>query len=84
MRRQEVLTICDNEEVDAKDSKAFSNLVIAVLELSLHDSGIDFDYNDTTQTSKDHPGNKCQKVHPARERTGLAFDGPIGRSGTWW
>lgn len=57
MRSREVLTICDNKEVDAKDGKAFSDLVMAVLEFSLHDSSVYFDYDNTTQTSKNHAGN---------------------------
>ena len=51
-----MFTVCNNEEVDAKNSKSFSDLVMAVLELSLHDSSIYFDYDDATQPSKDHTG----------------------------
>lgn len=49
-------TVDHGEEVNPQDSKAFADLVVGILELSLHDRGIDFDNDNASETSQDHPG----------------------------
>ena len=46
--------VCDHEEVDAEDGKAFSDPVVTVLEFKLHDCGVNLDDNDTSQAGQDH------------------------------
>lgn len=48
-------TITDDEKINTQNGKSFPNAVIRILELALHDGGIDFDENNASKASKDHP-----------------------------
>lgn len=51
----EKLTIDDDKEIDAQYREALADLVVGVLEVALHDGGVDLDDNDAHQTGEDHP-----------------------------
>jgi hypothetical protein len=40
-------TVDYNEQIDTKDSESFADAVICVLELALHDGGVDLDDDDS-------------------------------------
>lgn len=47
-------TVDHNEQVYPEYSKALADSVICILELSLHDGGVDLDKDDSSQTGEDH------------------------------
>lgn len=42
-------TVCYHEEIDSQNGKAFSDSVVGVLELALHDGCVDLNDNDSAQ-----------------------------------
>jgi hypothetical protein len=49
-----VLTIHDDKQIDSQNSEALADLVVGILEFSLHDCRIDFDDHDSSQASENH------------------------------
>lgn len=55
-------TITDDEKINTQNGKSFPNAIIRILKLALHDGGINFDENDASKTSKNHPIFKVRLV----------------------
>jgi hypothetical protein len=47
-----VLTIHDDKQIDSQNSEALADLVVGILEFSLHDCRIDFDDHDSSQQTR--------------------------------
>ena len=51
------LTVANHKEVDSKNSESFSDVVICVLEFSLHHSSVDFYQDNARQSGDEHPSD---------------------------
>lgn len=50
-----VLTIANHKEVNSENRETLSDVVVCILELSLHHRGVDFDQDNTSQSGDQHP-----------------------------
>lgn len=51
------LTVANNKDVDADNSKCLADSVVGVLELSLHDGAVDLGGDDAADTEQQHPAS---------------------------
>lgn len=72
-------TIANHKKIDAKNGESLSDTVIRILEASLHHRSVDFDYDDTSQSSDQHPVviSACRGSTGKRQPTS---DDPIDQS----
>jgi hypothetical protein len=51
-------TVTDDKKINAQNGKSFTNAVVRVLEFTLHDGGVDFNEDNSSKTSEDHPNSR--------------------------